>query len=61
MMGAALQTPLAALMAVLELTNSPDIILPAMLVIIIANMTASEIFGVRSLFVLQMEVFGLEF
>ncbi|MBT5701084.1 MAG: chloride channel protein [Gammaproteobacteria bacterium] len=61
MMGAVLQAPLAALMAVLELTNSPGIILPAMLVIIIANMTASQVFGVRSLFLLQMEVLGLEF
>ena len=61
MMGAMLQAPLAALMAVLELTNSPGIILPAMLVIIIANMTASQVFGVRSLFLLQMEVLGLEF
>jgi chloride channel protein, CIC family len=61
MMGAVLQAPLAALMAVLELTNSPGIILPAMLVIIIANMTASQIFGVRSLFILQMEILGLEF
>lgn len=61
MMGAVLQAPLAALMAVLELTNSPGIILPAMLVIIIANMTASQVFGVRSLFILQMEILGLEF
>jgi len=61
MMGAALQTPLAALMAVLELTNSPCIVLPAMFVIIIANMTGSQIFGVRSLFVLQMEILGLEY
>ena len=32
-----------------------------MLVIIIANMTASQVFGVRSLFVLQMEILGIEF
>ena len=51
----------AALMAVLELTNSPGIILPAMLVIVIANMTSSQVFGVRSLFVLQMEILGIEF
>ena len=61
MMGAALKAPLAALMAVLELTNSPGIILPAMLVIVIANMTSSQVFGVRSLFVLQMEILGIEF
>jgi CIC family chloride channel protein len=61
MMGAALKAPLAALMAVLELTNSPGIILPAMLLIVIANMTTSQVFGVRSLFVLQMEILGIEF
>lgn len=61
MMGAVLQAPLAALMAVLEMTNNPNIILPAMLVIIIANMTASQLFGVRSVFIMQMEILGLEF
>lgn len=61
MMGAVLQAPLAALMAVLELTNNPNIILPAMLVIIIANVTASQVFGLRSIFLMQMEILGLEF
>ena len=61
MMGAVLQAPLAALMAVLELTNNPNIILPAMLVIIVASMTASQVFGIRSIFVMQMEWLGMEF
>ncbi len=61
MMGAVLQAPLAALMAVMELTHNPNIILPAMLVIIIANLTASQIFGVRSVFIMRMEAMGLEF
>ena len=61
MMGAVLQAPLAALMAVVELTNNPNIILPAMLVIIGANMTASRVFGLRSIFIIQMEMLGLEF
>ncbi|MEM7366196.1 MAG: chloride channel protein, partial [Pseudomonadota bacterium] len=61
MMGAALQAPLAALMAVMELTHNPNIILPAMLVIITANMTASQVFGLRSIFHMQMEMLGLEF
>lgn len=61
MMGAVLQAPLAALMAVLELTNNPNIILPAMLVIIIANMTTSQVFGLKSVFLTQMELMGLEF
>lgn len=50
MMGATLQAPLAALMALLELSNNPAIILPAMLIIVAANVTSSEIFGTRSVF-----------
>ncbi|MEX2489697.1 MAG: chloride channel protein, partial [Pseudomonadales bacterium] len=61
MMGAVLQAPLAALIAVMELTHNPNIILPAMLVIIIANMTASQVFGLKSIFIMQMEMMGLEF
>ncbi len=61
MMGAVLQAPLAAMMAVMELTHNPNIILPAMLVIIISNITASEIFGIKSVFITQMELLGLEF
>ena len=48
-------------MAVLELTNNPNIILPAMLVIIIANMTTSQGFSHKSVFLTQMEMMGLEF
>ncbi len=61
MMGAALQAPLAALMAVMELTQNVNIILPAMLVIIVANITASHAFGMRSIFIMQMEALGLEY
>ncbi len=61
MMGAVLQAPLAALMAVVELTGNPAIILPAMLVIVIANLTASHIFNIRSIFLMQMQTLGMEF
>ena len=61
MMGAVLQAPLAALMAIMELTHNPNIILPAMLVIIIANITSSQLFGMKSVFITQMESMGLEF
>jgi chloride channel protein, CIC family len=61
MMGAVLRAPLAALMAVMEMTHNPNIILPAMLVIIVANITASEVFGQKSIFITQMEMLGLEF
>ena len=50
MMAATLQAPLAALMALLELTANPHIILPAMLAIIIANITAQSFFKEPSVF-----------
>jgi len=61
MMGAVLQAPLAALLAVIELTQNTAIVLPAMLVIIIANLTASQVFGIKSIFITQMEYLGLEY
>ena len=61
MMGAVLQAPLAALMAVFELTGNPNIILPAMLIIIIATVTAGQFFGIRSVFIMQMDILGMEF
>lgn len=61
MMGAVLQAPLAALMAVVELTGNPNIILPAMLVIVIANLTAGHFFNIRSVFLMQMDTLGVEF
>jgi H+/Cl- antiporter ClcA len=48
MMGAVLNAPLAALMALLEMTESPTIIFPAMLAITIATLTNSEVFKQRS-------------
>lgn len=61
MMGAVLQAPLAALLAVIELTQNTSIALPAMLVIIIANLTASQVFRTKSIFITQMEYLGLEY
>ncbi|MDX2504385.1 MAG: chloride channel protein [Gammaproteobacteria bacterium] len=54
-MGASLQAPLAALTAMMELTHSPQIIMPGMIAIVIANLTASEIFRKKSLFVSVLE------
>jgi len=54
MMGATLQAPLAALMALLELTANPNIILPAMLTIIIANITTHSFFKEPSVFVAML-------
>jgi CIC family chloride channel protein len=60
MMGATLQAPLAALMALLELTANPAIILPGMLAVITANLTCSELFKQQSVFVMLMRHRGLD-
>ncbi len=54
MMGATLQAPLAALTAVFELTSNPNIILPGMLAIVTAVLTASQLFGQRSIYSMLM-------
>ena len=61
MMGATLQAPLSALMAMLELTANPGIILPGMLAVIGSGLTASEIFGKTSIFISLMRARGLEY
>lgn len=51
MMSAVLQAPLAALLAILELTGNPNLILPAMLAVIAANLTYKEVFDRDSIIV----------
>lgn len=53
MMASVLRAPLAALMALLELTANPNIILPGMMAIVIASLTVSEIFHLPSIFRVQ--------
>ncbi len=48
MMGAVLNAPLAALLALVELTHTTSIIFPGMLVIAVASLTRSEIFKLPS-------------
>lgn len=50
MMGATLRAPLAALVAMLELTANHNIIMPGMLAIVIASLVVSEIFNLPSVF-----------
>jgi len=50
MMSAALQAPLAALIALLELTSSPAIILPGMLAVVTADLAARMLLGKDSVF-----------
>jgi len=54
-MAASLQAPLAALTAIMELTHSPQIIMPGMIAIVVANLTASEVFRKKSLFLSVLE------
>lgn len=61
MMGATLQAPLAALLALLELTGNPNIILPGMLAIVSANLAARNLFSSESVFLSQMRELGLDY
>lgn len=61
MMGATLHAPLAALIAMLELTANPNIILPGMLAIITATLVNSQLFGKPSVFIMLIKERGLDF
>ena len=61
MVGASLQAPLAALTAIMELTYNPGIIMPGMLTIVIAQLTASEVFNKQSLFLSMLRNNGLDY
>ncbi|MFE8034553.1 chloride channel protein [Thiohalocapsa marina] len=61
MMGASLQAPLAALTAIVELTHSPGLVMPAMLAIILAGLTCKELFGKDSLFLTALRANGLDY
>lgn len=54
LMGAVLRAPLAALVALLELTANPNIIMPGMLTIVIASLVVSEFFRLPSVFDVQL-------
>lgn len=61
MMAAVLHAPLAALMAILELTGNSGIIFPAMLVIAAATITTSGLFGRRSIFLARLNALGVTY
>ena len=50
MMGATLQAPIAALIALLEMTGNPHIILPGMLAIVMADLVSRVLFNQESVF-----------
>lgn len=61
MMGAVLQAPLSALMAVMELTRNTQIMLPAMLIIVVASLTTAHFFKQRSVFLETLDALGLDY
>lgn len=60
MMGAVLQAPLAAALAVLELTSNVSIMLPALLAIALATLTSSQVYGRGSIFLESLRSLGLD-
>ncbi|MCI2282993.1 chloride channel protein [Colwellia sp. MSW7] len=58
-MAASLNAPLAALLAVVELSGQLEVILPAMIVITVAGIISGQLFNNRSVFTMQLDVQGL--
>ena len=61
MMGATLQAPLAALMALLELTVNTHIIMPGMLVVVIALIITRQLFNKEGIYIALLKVRGLDY
>src|SRR5690606_33646497 len=61
MMGASLHAPLAALMAILELTANPHTLLPGMAAVIPALLVARSVFGQDPIFVAILRGRGLDY
>ncbi len=61
MMAAVLRAPLAALLTVVEMTLNANLILPAMLIIAVAMLTANEVFKHRSPFLNAVRGFGVAY
>ncbi len=61
LMAASLHSPLAALVALLELTANPGVIAPAMLVIAVSYTLSVQVFGNKSIFIQQLEYSRLSY
>ncbi|MCB1858401.1 MAG: chloride channel protein [Gammaproteobacteria bacterium] len=60
-MSASLQAPLAALVAMMELTYSPQIVMPGILVVVVAGLVASEVFKKESIFTTVLKTAGMKY
>ncbi len=58
MMGAILNAPLAALIAILELSHNPGILFPAMLLVVVACLGVQLVFSYEGIFAEQLKVRG---
>jgi H+/Cl- antiporter ClcA len=58
-MAASLNAPIAALLAVVELSGQLEIVVPAMIVITISSITSGQLFKNRSVFTMQLDVQNL--
>lgn len=61
MMGACLQAPLAALMAILELTGNPNTILPGMAAVMTAFLVSRVAFRQKPIFIAMLAARGIEY
>lgn len=61
LMAATLHSPLAALVALLELTANPQVIAPAMLVIAVSYTLSVQVFGNKSIFIQQLDYNNLNY
>ena len=61
MMAGTLQAPLAALIAILELTGNPHIIFPGMLVVIAATLTSGQVYGKESMYLAMLRATGRDY
>ena len=61
MMAASLHAPMTAMVMIMEMTNRPDVVVPAMLVMVPAQLIASQLFHKPSMFVQQMQMQGMTF
>lgn len=60
-MAATLNAPLAALLAIVELSNQIEAVVPAMFVISVACVTSGQFLKNRSIFLMQADVLGLSY